>query len=38
MNDVVRGGSFLGANYEGHRSAKRISSDKLRGYSNVGFR
>lgn len=22
----------------GHRSAKRISSDKSRGYSNVGFR
>ena len=38
MNGVSRGGSFLSASYEGHRSAKRVSSDKARGYGNVGFR
>ena len=38
MNGANRGGSYLGASYEGHRSAKRVSSDKARGYGNVGFR
>ena len=38
VNGANRGGSYLGASYEGHRSAKRVSSDKARGYGNVGFR